>query len=69
MNILGIKFNFLEIISVSTDEMYHDLQLLKIHYIYKYSIIRFFHFVLYHDKRNLINEYFLQDLHRHNYST
>ena len=68
-NILGIRFNYLDIIRVSTDEMYYSLQLLKVHDIYKYSVILFFHSILYYDKRNIFNQYFSQYLPQHNYST
>ena len=66
--ILDVKLNENRIPTVSTSEMYKVLNFLKFDDVYRFSLIKFLHFILYKDK-NIFLKHFAPLLPNHLYNT
>ena len=66
---INVKFNEHYVPSIYINDMYKQLNLLKLNDIYKYFCIKFLHTILYGTRTHLFNIHFLQLLPQHHYNT
>ena len=68
--ILGVKYDRNRIPMMRTGDMYKKLNLMKLKDIYKFSLLKFYHQIVYFDNNsNIFNDYFSHLLPGHTYET
>ena len=67
--VLGVKYDRNRIPMMRTGDMYKKLDLLKFKDIYKFTLLKFFHKIVYTNNDNTFNDYFSHLLPTHNYET